>query len=338
MSLMPKNRKQKRKLGADGLFERARREFDKGDAKAALKDARQCYRQQNSPERREFLERCYVARIEQLRRKKLLPEAQQVLGQLLEFGPKLPEVSERIPRLKVLVGMRGADADAVLAEDPSLLVKLADDAILDPDGPPPAQAGLAPQVLAVRESLLHIERGEDAEALERLREIPRQSPMSEWRLFARGLSAFYQNDQERTQENWKRLDPQRPAWRIAQTLHVAAGDLEQRDCPVDVRSGLLRLERRRGWDDPAVELLKRLAGQWRGGNRREFIQSVSLLRTRCGKTHPEELDAVVEMAWKRAVRMNNRVGEGTAPRYWPSTGWRSTSGPARSGWTARRSS
>jgi tetratricopeptide (TPR) repeat protein len=298
---MAKKRNPKEKPGTDGLLQRVRRDLEKGDAKAALKNARQCFRQEATSEHRNLLERAYVARVEQLHRKKHPAEARDVLTQLLDFGPRLPEVSERIPRLKVLVGMQGADAAAVLEEDPQLLVRLVDEAVLHPQATPPQQDGLKEQLARVREALLAIERGEDERASGLLKEIPRNSPLSDWKLFARGLIAFYAGDRERTKQNWKRLDKERPAWRIAQTLRVAGGDLPAEECAFDVSPGLKRLERT-VQSDPADALLKRLSEQWRSGKHRRFIEGLSSFRVRFAATHAAELDAIVEMVWKRAVR------------------------------------
>lgn len=298
---MAKKRNRKEKLGKDGLLQRVRRDLEKGDAKTALKNARQCFRQEATAVHRNLLEQAYVARVEQLHRKKHPGEACEVLGQLLRFGPRLPEVLERIPRLKVMVGMQGADAAAVLEEDPQLLVKLIDEAVLDPQSTPPQQAGLREQVGRVRDALLAVERSEDDHASGLLQKIPRNSPLSDWKLFARGLIAFYAGDRDRTEQNWKRLDENRPAWRIAQTLRVAGGDLPIEECSFNVSPGLKRLERT-VQSDPANALLKRLSEQWRSGDHRKFIEGLSSFRVRFASTHAAELDAIVEMVWKRAVR------------------------------------
>ena len=51
-----------------------------------------------------------------------------------------------------------------------------------------------------------------------MRDLARNSPLSDWKLFVRGLAAYYRGDQEETQANWNRLDPDRAPIRIARQL------------------------------------------------------------------------------------------------------------------------
>jgi hypothetical protein len=74
------------------------------------------------------------------------------------------------------------------------------------------------QAEAVGEALEQVAQGEFAEATARLKEIPRSSPLAEWRLFLRGLIAHYQADLESARQNWARLDPARRPARIAAAL------------------------------------------------------------------------------------------------------------------------
>ena len=67
-------------------------------------------------------------------------------------------------------------------------------------------------------------------ALELVREIARSSPLSEWKLFVRGLAAFYRRDRAEAQANWDRLDADRAPFRIVKRLrsleagkHATAG-------------------------------------------------------------------------------------------------------------------
>ena len=55
-------------------------------------------------------------------------------------------------------------------------------------------------------------------ALERLRDIPRQSPFADWRYFTRGWAAFRRGDGEQVTANWERLDAERSAARLARFL------------------------------------------------------------------------------------------------------------------------
>lgn len=71
------------------------------------------------------------------------------------------------------------------------------------------------QVTAIRDALRLACDLRGAEALERVSGIARSSPLSQWRLFLRGLVAWVANDQQAAGETWKRLDPQRRPGRMA---------------------------------------------------------------------------------------------------------------------------
>lgn len=79
-------------------------------------------------------------------------------------------------------------------------------------------AELQSQATAVSEALELLRQGADAQALERLKDIPRSSPFADWRLFVRGLVACYAADMTAAREAWVRLDPARRPARIAAVL------------------------------------------------------------------------------------------------------------------------
>jgi len=74
---------------------------------------------------------------------------------------------------------------------------------------------------AVIESLQLVSDGKLDEANERVKYIARSSPYADWRLFVRGLCAFYNSDFETARLNWQRLDTTRRPARIAATLLTA---------------------------------------------------------------------------------------------------------------------
>ena len=89
-------------------------------------------------------------------------------------------------------------------------VAVYDDAVLD------RLAGeLADQVKAVREALQLACDSRGEEALQRVSKIARRSPLSQWRLFLRGLVAWLADDPDAASEVWKRLDLQRRPGRMA---------------------------------------------------------------------------------------------------------------------------
>ncbi len=93
--------------------------------------------------------------------------------------------------------------DAAVCDD-SVLVKF------DPE--------LIHQILAVREALQLACDSRGEEAVERVSGIARSSPLSEWRLFVRGLTAWLAGDFDTAGEAWKRLDFDRRPGRIATAM------------------------------------------------------------------------------------------------------------------------
>lgn len=85
-----------------------------------------------------------------------------------------------------------------------------------------AREKLSPERLqeadAVRDALELVKKGQFADAQERVKLIARTSPYADWRLFVRGLVAFYQQDLPTARQNWQRLDPTRRPARIANVL------------------------------------------------------------------------------------------------------------------------
>lgn len=79
-------------------------------------------------------------------------------------------------------------------------------------------AELQTQATAVAEALELLRQGADAQALDSLKDIPRSSPFADWRLFVRGLTAFYVADTAAARDAWGRLDPARRPARIATVL------------------------------------------------------------------------------------------------------------------------
>ena len=278
---MGTKRKRNMQSAPDQLFARAQRELAKGNAKAALKDAKVCFRGAASPQHRQLLEQAFLGRAQQLRSMRLLDEASAVLDELAALGPTEPAVTRQLGRLRALLGKNDAEFSRLLDEDPSLLVQMTDEAVLDPRAAMPSHLLVRTHVEQIRQALLAVERGEDEAAAELVKDIPRSSPLCDWKLLVRGLSAFYQMDRQRSEQNWQRLDPARPAWRIAQTLLVAAHELRAADVPVDISASLRRLAF--GLQaDPVSASLKQLTGHWQQGNWKEYVRDFA----RCGSGSP----------------------------------------------------
>ena len=85
-----------------------------------------------------------------------------------------------------------------------------------------ARSSLPPDVAAqaatIQEALDLLSQSRDEDALDRLRVIPRRSPLSEWRLFARGLVDWYADRFDQAERAWQKLDPSRRPARIVTVL------------------------------------------------------------------------------------------------------------------------
>ncbi|MGA2032281.1 MAG: hypothetical protein ABSG68_08510 [Thermoguttaceae bacterium] len=244
---MATKHKHRTRPDAIGLLQQARRSLEKGDFKQAVKDAKVCYRQQPSPESRQFLERAYLARARQLHRAGLRTESQAVAEALLELGVTDASVERELPELLIAVGLFGRTGGGgksvpPLEDDDPLRVLMADHAVLRPEGAPASLPAIRQAAATIRQALAALEEGEEAQALAVLKDIPRASPFADWKYLVRGLAAYYREDAVEMQANWERLDPGRFAARIAAPLKALADpDAEPADSP-QIVGGLARLK------------------------------------------------------------------------------------------------
>jgi len=292
------------KQGFD-LFERAQRELAKGNVKDALRDAKICYREAPDPERHMFLERAYSARAEQLQKAGLQDQAQNTFGELVELGVTAPDVQAKLPRLRILLGLTNptpaGGAANIWDENPELLIELADQAVFHPQQVPGQYVEIHRDCQRIRAALEAVERGEDAAAADQLNDISRRSPYADWKLFVRGLSAFYANDAERARANWDRLEPKRSAFRMAQTLLVHSSQLTADKAALNVANGLRRLEYAVE-SDPVREQLKTMSEHQRAGNSSGLFHTFRSFCQRFGKSYAPLIERITDMLWKRVIR------------------------------------
>jgi len=307
-------------------FQRAQRELAKGNVKEALKEAKVCFRDAPTPERRRLLEQALAARAGQLQKAGLQDQAKDVFAELTRLGVTDPEVQAQLPRLQILLGLAepgpAGDSAGVWESNPDLMIELADQAVSHPQRIPDKYVEMRRDCQRVRAALEAVERGDDAAAAEQLNDIARRSPFADWRLFVRGLSAFYTGDAERARANWDRLEPKRPAFRIAQTLLVHSGQLTPDKAVIDVANGLRRLEYA-VQNDPVCGQLKEMgeraqANYWPG-----VFHVFRAFRQRFANSHGPLIERVTDLLWKRMVRdggehgLNRLVQMGPAPRLDP---------------------
>lgn len=68
---------------------------------------------------------------------------------------------------------------------------------------------------AIRAAFVALEKGDDEAVRNQLQKIGMQSPFLQWKLFIRGLQAWYLHDDERARDNWQRLAVDRLPFRLA---------------------------------------------------------------------------------------------------------------------------
>lgn len=91
---------------------------------------------------------------------------------------------------------------------------------------------LAQQVVAVRDALSDASESRGEEALKRLSVISHSSPLSDWRLFVRGLVDWLAGNTEAASEAWKRLNSERRPGRISTVMMAALrSDLDHDSTP-----------------------------------------------------------------------------------------------------------
>lgn len=203
--------------------------LEKGRVKDAFKQAKLCFRDDAGPENRQLLERIYLLRVKDLIRGGMPAAAAEVARHFIEFGIHDAALQGELVALLPHVGMldearRLAATLAVPEAEAAFSVAVADRAVRHPEQVPNSMADVRRGAERIREALKAVERQEDDRAAELLKDIPRNSPWADWRLLVRGLAAFWREDRQTALANFDRLDPQRPAHRIAAALRATWPD------------------------------------------------------------------------------------------------------------------
>jgi tetratricopeptide (TPR) repeat protein len=211
------------------LRREAERSIQKGRYKDAVKQAKMSYKEQATPENHRLLERAYFLRARQLLQLGMRESAVEVAGHLLEFGVTGTESLEEVVRLLLSLGLeQPAFALQERLGSPETRGGLsefaADQLVIHPERAAAAAPELARDAQLVRRALEQLQARDEVGALERLRDLARSSPLSEWKFFVRGLAAFYRGDAAESQANWDRLDPKRTAAAVARRLPRLAPD------------------------------------------------------------------------------------------------------------------
>ena len=223
-----KTKKQGNRQSASDVFRFAQRAMEKQDFKEALKNAKLCFRQDPSHEHRQILERSWLARGLQLARIGLQTEGRVAAQELLAMGVSQVDVQQGLPELLLAVGLydqavaSGKVRGGMHEADPAVLARAADRAVADPASAPASLSGIREGAAMVRAALDSLSTGNEGAALAALGEVPRNSPFAQWKLFVRGLAAYYRHDDKAMRANWDHLAPDRFAARLAAPLRCLA--------------------------------------------------------------------------------------------------------------------
>ncbi len=266
-----------------------RRNLARQDFKQALKDAKTAWRQQPTAELRALLEEAYLARTKQLLRFGLMAEARSTFEDLLSLGITEGKVRGEAAAVATPLGL----VDRLLARqgpsegplDGATLVGLTDAAVVHPGTTVQGHPQIARDAAAVRQVLDQLAAGQGEEALAALAHIPRHSPLADWRLFARGLAAYYRQDDQQMQACWSRLDPTRWPAKIARALQDLADWIGSGPFALDRlgpgRMALLKLESL-AFGQPVLTRLYELHGQMLEGDWEGAFRTLRTLPRQAG--------------------------------------------------------
>ncbi len=291
---------------ANDTFQYAQRALEKQDFKEALKNAKVCFRQDPRPNIAKSSSGRWLARGLQLARAGLQTEGRAAAQELLAMGVSRSGRAAGVAR--VAAGSRAVRSSGGRRQD----LRAVDRRPIRPFWPVPP-IGRWPTRHRRRPRLrefarerrwfarpwTHCSAGDENAALAALGDVPRNSPFAEWKLFVRGLAAYYRHEDEAMRANWDRLAADRFAARLAAPLRRLA--------------------------DPACGAWRRRLGR---SNDEEFRQAIRVLE----KDLLRRTDGLVSR-----VLAKQRAGRSLARgRIWrPPLEEGIPAGPARSGATAR---
>jgi len=309
---MSNNVKQQGKFnGSAAVFQQGQRNLKKRDYKQALKDARVCYRQSAIDEHRILLEQASIGRARELDQAGLKPQAHDILQELLvqpvidsAVRQELPELLSRLAMLDRYPEYRQRlDADPELKA--KLVVRAADSAVLHLSDAKNAAPEIRHGAALVLAALDQLDAGMESESLELLKDISRQSPFADWRLFVRGLAAYHRHDQVNTDANWSRLDSDRVPARLARLLKaIRESDTEAPSDP-NLANALAALEAAL-WGAPLLTDFRFLKERAAAG---EWLKVVSVLRNmreRLRVVDPVASEAITSFLVGQAISTTDR--------------------------------
>ena len=224
---------------------RVHKALQEGRTQQALELARVLFKQDASPEHLDLVRQATLARARQLRANSHIRDAATVLVNALDLGGAdfLKQVAQE---LAACGEVRRAMELVQRVEDPAIksnvLVQAVDSAMRQgPAGRNLLPEGLRSQFDLVREAFSQITASQDEAARATLQGIGLNSPFLEWKLFLRGLLAYYQEDVARALENWQRLDDQRLPARLAGPFRFLIDPAFRQAQPQDTQNQLQKI-------------------------------------------------------------------------------------------------
>ena len=282
--------------------------------KDAVKQAKICHRDHPSPEHHRLLERAYFLRAQELRDGGMPTAAAEVAGHLLDIGITDAALTEPAAALMMAVGLSGKAIELQRRIDaPEAVERLnrqaADQAVLHPERAAGIPADLREGAKKVRTALEAVIAGGNPAALDILRDVSRQSPFADWRLFARGLAASRRGDDAEARANWDRLDPSRAPARIAQTL-VEATDPALRNA---LPSAKLEAIERWAFGEPILAPLRDLGDAVAQGLWEDAVRKMTPVRLALRRVDPAQAvrltRALYSLLIQEATRLPQREGQ-----------------------------
>jgi hypothetical protein len=286
--------------------------LEKRQYKDALKQAKVGFRQDGCPDNRRLLERASYQRAAELADRGMLAEAKETAQGLLELGVTDLSVVENLVLLLPRIGLaERADALRARLDSPEiqagLSVKLADLAVLKPEAASACPPEMREMAQRVRSALAALEAGNQTQALELLQEIPRGSPLADWRYFVRGLAAFERSEAEPAAANWERLNPARPAHSIARVLRRMSAPSRSL-----ISSQDLSLLEAAAFGDPVLDRLARLGTAVEESDWKQALRLFGPLRTALGRIDvrlaQQLTEALLEPVWREATSQRLDLG------------------------------
>ncbi len=209
------------------LKARVERTRHEGRYQQALELVKQLYKAEPTPAHLELVKDTYLQRAGQLRSQGYTRDAATALEAASRLDEKNPLWLEKLAGELAQCGDVARSAELLKrvpggSQSPAALARLADAAFLAEKG---GRAGLPPQMQLDYDRIVtafrQVETGQDEGAKTTLQLIGLRSPFLEWKVFLRGLQAYYQHEDERARDNWQRLDPQRLPTRLAAPFRCA---------------------------------------------------------------------------------------------------------------------